>query len=628
MFSFGEFTGGGPDKQSQWPAFCHALGLASLLEDPNCDQNGKNSAGLGADASAYRSIYEAAFQHKSAHELVELIRSLEGAAYPYHTHETLFADEQARTMQMLCSTSAGDARAIKMPWNFSGMQRAQLTPAPTLGNATGRVLAELGYSTQQRAYLFNSGSVVGEDAGTTDAITPRTPSAMASVGNAELPDAPAARPRQHHRGGPLDGIRVMDISGMGVGPVTGLFLAELGAEVIKVEPPHGDLALTVPPTQCGTSVLYLAANLGKRGIFLNLKDPHDLERAYRLAEQSDVFIENFRVGVVDRLGLSYETLAARNPRLIYCSLSGFDPRGPLAPLPSIDTYIQAFSGFASLNGAPGSRGESLRNIGFIDLSTSEREREVARELVSTQRPSRRSVDDEPQVARTQRPTAEILRERTVPQQEKVPAESSRDTASSADIKSDVMKGKEEATSTVHETKATKPEALDDKRETVGRQSQGDHHSQVSMDREQPKVNPEQGKGALVILGTNRDTTGNQLPGFFGRANPNTTLEIVKGETVLGQIRVRADGTWRCKCKLPPGDHTLVVRELNKPEVASVPKVLTVSNFAPPMILPRVNVSRLTKPVSCPDTLPSGEIRGHLYVVGRCETLAYIRVVPQ
>ncbi|ETX05625.1 MAG: hypothetical protein ETSY2_21880, partial [Candidatus Entotheonella gemina] len=117
VFSFGEFTGGGPDKQSQWPAFCHALGLESLLDDINCDRDGKNSTGLGADASAYRAVYEAAFQDKSAAELVELIRGLEGAAYPYHTHETLLADEQTQAMQLLQSTPAGDYRAIKMPWN-------------------------------------------------------------------------------------------------------------------------------------------------------------------------------------------------------------------------------------------------------------------------------------------------------------------------------------------------------------------------------------------------------------------------------------------------------------------------------------------------------------------------------
>lgn len=337
------------------------MGLTSLLEDPNCDQDGKNSTGLGADAAVYRPIYEAAFQDKSAAESVELIRGLEGAAYPYHTHETLFADEQTQTMQLLrpIQSAAGEHHTIKMPWNFSEMQAAPPSGAPGLGSATGAVLTELGYGPEQRAQYFAAGVIAGTDTDTTATDAP-----------AAVPPAVSAPEIVQRRGGPLDGIRVMDISGMGVGPVTGLFLAELGAEVIKVEPPHGDLALTVPPTQGGTSVLYLAANLCKRGIVLNLKDPRDLDRAYRLAEQSDVFIENFRVGVVDRLGLGYEALSARNSRLIYCSLSGFGPNGPLAKLPSIDTYIQAFSGFASLNGPPGSRGESLRNIGFIDLSTS------------------------------------------------------------------------------------------------------------------------------------------------------------------------------------------------------------------------------------------------------------------
>jgi len=188
---------------------------------------------------------------------------------------------------------------------------------------------------------------------------------------AASPSPPPAAPAfVQRRGGSLAGVRVLDISGLGVGPVTGLFLAELGAEVIKVEPPHGDLALTVLPRQRGTSALYISANLCKRGVILNLKDPCDVERAYRLAERSDVFLENFRVGVVERLGLGYKVLSERNARLIYCSLSGFGPQGPLALLPSVDPYIQAFSGFASLNGSPGSRGESLRNIGFIDLNTS------------------------------------------------------------------------------------------------------------------------------------------------------------------------------------------------------------------------------------------------------------------
>jgi crotonobetainyl-CoA:carnitine CoA-transferase CaiB-like acyl-CoA transferase len=363
VFSFGEFTGGGPDKPSRWPDFCRALGLDHLLRDPRFDRDGKNSTGLGADAAACRPVYEEAFKDRTAAELVELIRSLGGAAYPYHTPGTLFADPQAQVMQLLQRLPGpeGDLVGLKNPWNFSTLRPSVRCGPPALGNATGTVLAELGYDAAERRQLVAAGVVTGVMAAARP-VQHESPSGP--------PRAGAAPAVLRHPRGPLAGIRVMDISGLGVGPVTGLFLAELGAEVIKVEPPHGDLALTVLPTQRGTSVLYISANMCKRGVILNLKDPADLDRAYRLAERSDVFIENFRVGVVERLGLGYETLAERNARLVYCSLSGFGPLGSLARLPSIDTYIQAFSGFASLNGPPGSNGESLRNIGFIDLTTS------------------------------------------------------------------------------------------------------------------------------------------------------------------------------------------------------------------------------------------------------------------
>lgn len=363
VFSFGEFTGGGPGKQSQWPVFCQALGLDHLLEDARFEPDGKNSTGLGADVAPLRSEYEAVFRHHTAAELVALVRRLEGAAYPYHTYETLFADAQAQVLQLLQQIPGpeGALTAVKNPWNFSTLRPVVQCGPPPLGNATGTVLAALGYTAAQCQQLFDTGVVAGSHA-----VTQAVPLA-APLSPPSPPTGPALVQR---RGGPLAGVRVMDISGLGVGPVTGLFLAELGADVIKVEPPHGDLALTVLPRQRGTSVLYISANLCKRGVILNLKDPHDLERAYRIVERADVFIENFRVGVVERLGLGYKVLAERNPRLIYCSLSGFGPHGPLALLPSVDPYIQAFSGFASLNGSPGSQGESLRNIGFIDLNTS------------------------------------------------------------------------------------------------------------------------------------------------------------------------------------------------------------------------------------------------------------------
>ena len=364
VFSFGEFTGGGPGKASRWPEFCQAIGLEELVSDLRFDDDGKNSTGLGAAAAALRPIYEKAFSTRTAGELVELIRALGGAAFPYHTHATLFADAAIEALGDLRSSPDGSASGVRPPWSFSGRRCAPRSPAPALGDSTATILEAIGYGPDQRTELFDAGVVAG----------PRKAKATrTSKGLAVRPggtDQPAQTTYQKEPGaGPLAGIRVLDISGMGVGPVTGMLLAELGADVVKVEPPRGDLALTVPPTQRGTSVLYIAANIGKRGAVLDLKDPEDLERARHLAAASDVFIENFRVGVVDRLGLGYETLTALNPGLVYCSLTGFGQRGPLAQLPSIDTYIQAFSGFASLNGQRGQPSESLRNIGFIDLST-------------------------------------------------------------------------------------------------------------------------------------------------------------------------------------------------------------------------------------------------------------------
>ncbi len=167
VFSFGEFTGGGPGKQSQWPDFCRTLGLDHVLQDCRFDPDGKNSTGLGADAAMLRPIYEAAFADQTAANLIDLVRRLEGAAYPYHSHETLFADEQAQVLQLLQHIPGpeGDLAAIKMPWNFSQIEPAVPCGPPVLGNSTGAVLAEWGYDEAQRRHLFANSVAAGADVG-------------------------------------------------------------------------------------------------------------------------------------------------------------------------------------------------------------------------------------------------------------------------------------------------------------------------------------------------------------------------------------------------------------------------------------------------------------------------------
>ncbi|RZF64419.1 CoA transferase [Sphingomonas populi] len=154
--------------------------------------------------------------------------------------------------------------------------------------------------------------------------------------------------------GPLAGVTVLDFSRVLAGPAASMALADLGADVIKVEPPGtGDDTRGFPPHRDGVSHYFLANNRGKRSIVIDLKTPEGVDIAKALVAKSDILIENYRPGVMDRLGLGYETLAERNPGLIYCAISGFGMTGPLRDKPSFDIVTQALSGALSVNGEPG-----------------------------------------------------------------------------------------------------------------------------------------------------------------------------------------------------------------------------------------------------------------------------------
>lgn len=154
--------------------------------------------------------------------------------------------------------------------------------------------------------------------------------------------------------GPLAGIRVLDFTRVLAGPAASLALADLGAEIIKIEPPGtGDETRTFPPTRDGESHYFLGNNRGKKSIVIDLKTEAGVQLARDLAAQCDILVENYRPGVMDRLGLGYETLSKINPRLIYCAISGFGMTGPLRDRPSFDIVAQALSGVLSVNGEPG-----------------------------------------------------------------------------------------------------------------------------------------------------------------------------------------------------------------------------------------------------------------------------------
>ncbi len=160
--------------------------------------------------------------------------------------------------------------------------------------------------------------------------------------------------QEDQRRGPLAGIKVLDFSRILSGPYASMVLADLGAEVVKVEPVgSGDETRNFPPFKGPLSHYFIALNRSKKSITLDLKSPEGAKIARDLARKSDVVLENFRPGVMDRLGLGYETLRADNPGLVYCSITGFGRNSPHGDKPAFDIVAQALSGVMDVNREPG-----------------------------------------------------------------------------------------------------------------------------------------------------------------------------------------------------------------------------------------------------------------------------------
>jgi crotonobetainyl-CoA:carnitine CoA-transferase CaiB-like acyl-CoA transferase len=152
---------------------------------------------------------------------------------------------------------------------------------------------------------------------------------------------------------PLSGVRVIEFCQVAAGPFCGMLFADMGADVVKIEPPAGDTMRQWPPLTGGFSENFASLNRNKRSVVLDLKDPSDRDVAIALIATADILIENNRAGAMDRLGLGYEALKARFPRLIYCSISAFGQSGPRAKEGGFDVTIQAISGIMSVTGEEG-----------------------------------------------------------------------------------------------------------------------------------------------------------------------------------------------------------------------------------------------------------------------------------
>ncbi|MEL6824739.1 MAG: CoA transferase, partial [Pseudomonadota bacterium] len=171
----------------------------------------------------------------------------------------------------------------------------------------------------------------------------------------------------------LEGLKVLDLSAFLPGPHMTMMMADHGADVIMIEPANGigePTRVIGETTSDGVSVWFRNIARGKRSLKLNLKDPDGLDLFLRLADAADIIVEAFRPGVVERLGVDYDTVAARNPGIVYCSISAFGQDSSLAKKPSHDTGVQGLAGLIDLNRGLTDDTPSMPNIPFADASAS------------------------------------------------------------------------------------------------------------------------------------------------------------------------------------------------------------------------------------------------------------------
>ncbi|PIC70794.1 formyl-CoA transferase [Sporosarcina sp. P16b] len=168
----------------------------------------------------------------------------------------------------------------------------------------------------------------------------------------------------------LNGIKVLDLSRILAGPYCSMLLGDMGADIIKVEQPgKGDESrYFTPPTWNGESCYFLATNRNKRSITIDLKSPEGKEIIYKLVEEADVLLENFRTGALDQLGFGYDEIKRINPRLVYCSISGFGRTGPEKSKAGYDLLLQGFGGLMSITG-DADRPPAKAGMAIVDLTT-------------------------------------------------------------------------------------------------------------------------------------------------------------------------------------------------------------------------------------------------------------------
>jgi crotonobetainyl-CoA:carnitine CoA-transferase CaiB-like acyl-CoA transferase len=173
----------------------------------------------------------------------------------------------------------------------------------------------------------------------------------------------------HPLEGALADVRVVDFSQIAAGPVCTMLLGDMGADVIKVEPPGGDIGRTLgPPFIEGESTTFMALNRNKRSVVIDLKTKEGLRQAHQLIAEADILVESFRPGVAERLGIGYSAAVTLNPTLVYCSISAYGQEGPWSARPGVDGVLQAVSGLMSITGTDGDPPSKLQ-APVVDMVT-------------------------------------------------------------------------------------------------------------------------------------------------------------------------------------------------------------------------------------------------------------------
>jgi crotonobetainyl-CoA:carnitine CoA-transferase CaiB-like acyl-CoA transferase len=306
-----------------WQPLCNAIGQAAPAEFAalNHERFSSNQARI-RNREELAALLEEIFIRRRSAEWLALLGAAQVPSGP-HPRDRMLSDilidhEQVAANAMMCrvDTPYGEIRSAAPHWKFEKTPGAIKRGSPLLGQHTRKVLSSLAGSNTAGACNGGAAANGGNDAHT----------------SAEA-DGPV-----------LAGMRVLELAEGVPGPLCGMVLASLGAEVIKVEPPAGDWMRTVPPLVERQSASFAQINGGKRGITLDLKTAEGRIAIANLAATCDVVVTGYRPGKLDRLGISYALLAMTNPKLVHCQITGWGSTGPLANQPATELSVQAMAG--------------------------------------------------------------------------------------------------------------------------------------------------------------------------------------------------------------------------------------------------------------------------------------------